>query len=158
MLNFVRRVKYSLAKAGVTAAVGGVDFSFNEDKEGRYSAFWSPHCYIVTLIKNRDQLARDLKRLFRRDFRIPRPVQVPRFRNSRLRRSYAFKIFFQRRIGCVKMTRDNRRCRDTFTNRLRAIEKIELFTYLDEIGFASRFVLWGLKPVTRAGGVVLAFT
>jgi hypothetical protein len=42
------------------------------------------------------------------------------------------------------------RCRDTGGQRLRALERLELFIYLDKIRLASRVIFWGAKPVVNS--------
>ena len=52
--NLQRRMKYALAKAGVDVAIGGIDFSFNEDRKGKYQPFWSPHLYVITATRKKN--------------------------------------------------------------------------------------------------------
>ena len=52
--NLQRRMKYALAKAGVEVAIGGIDFSFNEDKKYTYQPFWSPHLYVIMATRRRN--------------------------------------------------------------------------------------------------------
>jgi hypothetical protein len=48
IVNLQRRLKYALDAVGISAAIGGIDFSFNEDREGKYPPFWCPHfLYVV---------------------------------------------------------------------------------------------------------------
>lgn len=158
MGNLQRRLKYALNRANITIAIGGIDFSYNEDREGRYEPFWCPHLYIVASIKDRKRVKRLLKELYKKDGRrIPRPVKMSAFDNCAYRRSYVFKIDFKRRIGIKKKRNDGttRQCRDTSRDKLRAIERLELFAYLDKIGFASRFVFRSVKPDFRGKSVVI---
>ena len=60
MVNFQRRLKYILAKADVETAIGGIDFSFNEDQKGKYRPFLNPHFYLITRTAKRDQFRRAL--------------------------------------------------------------------------------------------------
>ena len=123
-----RRLKYALDKAGINIAIGAIDFSFNEDRDGRYEPFWSPHFYLITSVSDERKLKRQLKQAFKAAPEIPRPVKVSRFDNSALRRSYAFKMVFHRRIGITNENRqDGRKCRNTSRDKLRAAERLELF-------------------------------
>ena len=126
--NLRRRLIYALDKAGIDVAIGAFDFSFNEDKENRYNRFWSAHFYIITSVANQNQARKVLKGLFLSSRRIPRPIKISPFNNSRLRRSYAFKIQFNRRIGIGPvMTRNDamtRKCRNTSRDKLRAAERL----------------------------------
>jgi hypothetical protein len=45
--NMQRRLKSRLDQAGVDVAIGSIDFSFNEDEQGKYQGFWCPHVYLV---------------------------------------------------------------------------------------------------------------
>jgi hypothetical protein len=152
--NLRRRLGYALAKAGIEVAIGAIDFSFNEDKDGKYEQFWCVHYYVITSVANKSRVRKLLKPLFASDRRIPRPVKISAFDNSSRRRSYAFKIHFKRRIGvdAIKKEKDGtvRKCRNTSGQRLRAAERLELFMYMDQIGFAERFIFRGVKPVIKS--------
>jgi hypothetical protein len=140
-------------------ALGGIDFSLNEDKDRKYEPFWCPHFYLITSTDNAKGLKRKLKEIFEKDYRIPRPIKISDFDNLARRRSYAYKIIFKRRIGIdtEKKRKDGtvRKCRDTSYDRLRAAERLELFVYLDQCGFAKRFVFWGAKPVVQSRKVII---
>jgi hypothetical protein len=155
--NLQRRLRYALAKADIDIAVVAFDFSFNEDKDGKYKPFWSAHYYVITSVANKSRVRKILKRFFASDRRIPRPVKISAFDNSSRRRSYAFKTHFKRRIGvdAIKEGKDGtlRKCRNTSRQRLRAAERLELYTYLDHIGFAERFIFRGVKPVIKSSRV-----
>ncbi len=157
--NLLRRLQYALDKAGIDIAMGAIDFSFNEDKDGKYKPFWSAHVYIITSIANEARVKKILKKLFPSKQRIPRPIKISAFNNSRRRRSYAFKIQFKRRVGVdtFKTKKDGmtRKCRNTSRQRLRAVERLELFMYLDQIGLAERFIFRSVKPVIKSTGVKL---
>ena len=157
--NMQRRLGYALVKAGIDIAIGAIDFSFNEDKEGKYKPYWSAHYYVITSVANKSRVRKILKRFFASDRRIPRPVKISAFDNSSRRRSYAFKTHFKRRIGvdAIKEGKDGtlRKCRNTSRQRLRAAERLELYTYLDQIGLAERFIFRGVKPTITSTKVKL---
>ena len=44
------------------------------------------------------------------------------------------------------MKRRARKCRNTSRDKLRAQERLELFLFLDKVGFGSRLVCLGVKP------------
>ena len=160
--NLLRRLKYALDKAGIDIAIGAIDFSFNEDKRRKYNPFWSAHYYIITSVANQKRVTKLLRQIFTDDIRIPRPVKVSSFGNTRRRRSYAFKVQFKRRIGvdAIKEVADGtiRNCRNTSRDKLRAAERLELFIYLDRIGFAERFIFRGVKPHIQSTKVKLGET
>ena len=147
--NLQRRMKYALAKAGVEVAIGGIDFSFNEDKKYTYQPFWSPHLYVIMATRRRNRLKRDLAKLFPKTLMTPRPIKITPFRNRAYRRSYALKTHFGRRIGYTQKKvceGQVRKCRNTSRDKLRACERLELFLYLNQIGLASRPFFLGVKP------------
>jgi hypothetical protein len=152
-----RRLKYALAEAELDIAIAAIDFSFNEDKDRKYNPYWSAHYYVITSLANKARIKKILKRFFASDRRIPRPVKISAFNDSSRRRSYAFKINFKRRVGvdAIKKGKDGtmRKCRNTSNQRLRAAERLELFMYLDQIGFGERFIFRGVKPVIKSSGV-----
>jgi hypothetical protein len=157
--NLRRRLGYALAKAGIGVAIGAIDFSFNEDEEGKYKPYWSAHYYVITSVANKSRVRKLLKRLFASGRRIPRPVKISAFDNTSRRRSYAFKTQFNRRIGidAIKKGKDSivRNCRNTSKQRLRAAERLELYAYLDQIGLAERFIFRRVKPVIKSTKVKL---
>jgi len=147
--NFYRRIKYALGKAGIEVGVGGIDFSFNEDREGRYQPFWTPHLYVITSARNKKLLKKELTKCFPGSVMTPRPIKISPFQNTKRRRSYALKTYFVRRIGynqTKKIGNQVRKCRNTSRDKLRAGERLELFLFLDRIGLAMRPFFLGVKP------------
>ena len=127
-----RCLRYALAQARIDIAISAIDFSFNEDKDGRYKPFWSAHYYVITSVANKAKVRKILKRLFASDRRIPRPVKISAFDNSSRRRSYAFKIQFNRRIG-VDVIKTNGRwlnCANVEIHRDRDYELLSGWNYI----------------------------
>jgi hypothetical protein len=154
--NLQRRLKYTLNKAGLDIALGGIDFSFNDDHEQKYLPFWSPHFYLITSTADKATLKKKLCKLFSKAKEIPHPVQIKSFKNKAYGRSYALKMDFRRRIGyseIKKIEEKIRKCRNTSHDKLRTVERLELFIYLDQIGFADRVFLLSAKPVVKGQGV-----
>jgi hypothetical protein len=89
VVNLQRRLKYTLNKTDLDVALGGIDFSFNEDHEQKHLPFWSPHFYLITSTKHKKTLSKKLCKLFSKTEEIPRPVQITSFKNKAFRRSYA---------------------------------------------------------------------
>jgi hypothetical protein len=156
LANLQRRIKAVLDQIGVGAALGGVDISFNEDADGEYRPFWSIHLYIITATANRARLGRELRTHFAASRQTPRPTKVVRFTNVPRRRSYAFKMHFKRRVGHDKKRLRGGKVdwsRNTTTQRLRQIERLELFLFLDKVGLTSRVVFRGCEPRISLGRV-----
>jgi hypothetical protein len=154
--NFIRRAKLKLKKGGVDAALGGIDFSFNEDHQQKYRPFWSPHFYLITSTKEKAILKKKLCKLFSKAEQIPRPIKITSFKNKAYGRSYALKMNFRRRIGYHEIKKENgkiRKCRNTSRDKLRVAERVELFMCLDRIGFADRVFFLSAKPVMKGQSV-----
>jgi hypothetical protein len=150
-----RRFKYAMDKAYIDTVIGGIDFSFNEDQEGKFKPFWNVHLYAITA-GEKEQLSKQLKGIVQYSRAIPRPKRVTSFENKAIRRSYALKMHFERRIGYDEIkTRDGKRrkCRNTKRDRLLTAQRLELYLFLDRIGFAERVFFRGAKPVTNLNGV-----
>jgi hypothetical protein len=160
--NLQRRLKHRFSSASIDIALGGIDFSFNEDRDGKYKSFWSPHAYVIAVTQNRKDLAQALKGGLIATKPIPRPVKIVPFNNTASRRSYAWKIHFKRRIGYddIKQRKDGevRKCRNTSTDKLRAAERLELFLFLNDIGLAARIFLLGAKPLIASTNVKIRRT
>ena len=145
-----------LKKADLDVALGGIDFSFNEDHDEKYQGFWCPHFHLITSTKNKKRLSKKLCKLFSKTKEVPHPVQIKSFKNSAYGRSYALKMNFWRRIGYndIKNRKGKiRKCRNTGRDKLRAAERLELFVYRDKIGLASRVIFRGGKPIVTSSRV-----
>ncbi len=156
IVNLQRRLKYTLKKADLDVALAGIDFSFNEDHEQKYLPFWSPHFYLITSTEHKKMLGKKLRKLFSKTDEIPHPVWIPRFHNKAYRRSYALKMRFIRRIGYWEIRKRKGKIgkyRNAGPDKLRAVERLELFMYLDQIGFADRVIFLSAKPVMKGRSV-----
>ena len=145
--NFQRRIKAALDAAGIKSGIGGIDFSFNEDRENKWQPFICPHIYFISSTDDRKELRRTLKKIFSKTDEVHRPIKLPLFHNTAYRRSYSLKMTFKRRISHYKMRKEKpTKSRNTSTDKLRVDQRIELFKYLHQIGFAARILFRGLKP------------
>src|ERR1035437_8441742 len=76
-----------------------------------------------------------------------KPKHLPLFQNNAYRRSYSLKMIFKRRISYYKLRKEKQtKSRNTSNDKLRVDQRIELFKYLHQIGFAARVIFRGLKP------------
>ena len=146
--NFTRRIKVALDKAGIKCAIGGIDFSFNEDRDQQWQPFICPHIYLITSTDDREKLHQALEKIFLETDEVPRPKHLPLFQNNAYRRSYSLKMIFKRRISHYKMRKENltKKSRNTSTDKLRVDQRIELYRHLHQIGFAARVIFRGIKP------------
>jgi len=146
--NFVRRLKYGLAKAGAEWVIGGIDFSQNEHAARRYEPFWLPHFFGFTATSDLKGLRQRLKQAFPKSDAIPRPVSVKAWDGRQKAFRYAFKSTFVRRVGLDDAKRFDpnagkpRSCRNTRKQRLRSAERLELLLHLDAIGSDARLVMF----------------
>jgi hypothetical protein len=62
--NFQRRIKAALDTAGVKSGIGGIDFSFNEDRGNKWQPFTCPHIYLIASSDDRERFRRTLKEIF----------------------------------------------------------------------------------------------
>jgi hypothetical protein len=157
--NCQRRLKYALQATNFEVTLGGIDFSLNEDRKGKYKQFWGPHYYLITSTQNKNKLIKVLRPFFRKMTKIPRPVKVTPFENKASRRSYALKTIFFRRVGYDEIKMRNgtmRQCRNTSRDKLRSKERLELFMYLNKIGLAARVIFFGAMPISDSSGVYIA--
>ena len=146
--NFQRRIKAALDTAGVKTGIGGIDFSFNEDRDQKWQPFICPHIYLIASTDDREKLRRMLKPIFPKTIEVHRPIKLPLFQNNAYRRSYSLKMIFKLRINYYKKRKGNptKKSRNTSNDDLRVDQRIELFKYLHEIGLAARVIFRGLKP------------
>jgi hypothetical protein len=146
--NFQRRIKSALDAANINSGIGGIDFSFNEDRDQQWQPFICPHIYLIASTDDREKLRRILNTIFRKTIEVPRPKHLPLFQNNAYRRSYSLKMIFKLRISYYKKRKDNptKKCRNTSNDDLRVDQRIELYRYLHQIGFAARVIFRGLKP------------
>jgi hypothetical protein len=145
--NFQRRIKAALDAANIKAGIGGIDFSFNEDRENKWLPFICPHIYFITSTDDREKLRRILKAIFLKTDEVRRPIKLPRFKNNAYRRSYSLKMIFKRRISYYKKRKERpTKSRNTSYDKLRVDPRIELFKYLHQIGLAARVIFRGIKP------------
>lgn len=147
--NFIRRNKSKLKRAGLEIGIGAVDFSFNQDDDGRYEDHWCPHIYIIGWTKNAEALKASLKKLFKADkTALRRPFKVVGAQSTCQCISYAFKWRFQRRITYFD---EKKARRNTDKLRLLSAHEVELCVFLDRIGLAKRLICVGLKPYIKKG-------
>ena len=133
---------------GIKSGIGGIDFSFNEDRENKWQPFICPHVYLITSTDDREKPRRTLKKIFPKTDEVRRPIKLPLFHNIPYRRSYSLKMTFKRRISHHKTRKENptKKSRNTSNDDLRVDQRIELFKYLHKIGLAARVIFRGLKP------------
>jgi hypothetical protein len=145
--NFQRRIKVALDATNVKSGIGGIDFSFNEDRDQQWQPFICPHIYLIASTDDREKLHQALETIFQETDEVPRPKHLPLFQNNAYRRSYSLKMIFKRRISYYKIRKGKQtKGRNTSNDKLRVDQRIELYKYLHQIGFAARVIFRGIKP------------
>jgi hypothetical protein len=154
--SFLNDFADRLSASSVHFAVGGMDFTFNEHRNRRFIAHWSPHFWFLTNRYNRVRWEALLRRTFVRTLTVPRPIKIQLWDGRRAALGYALKTQFGRRIsrlGYRQYGDGTRRCKITCYDRLRSAERFELYTLLAQIGLGSRILLIGIDtqhwPVLR---------
>jgi hypothetical protein len=154
--NFRADFAERLHKSRIDFAVGGIDFTLNEHRKGRFPAHWAPHFWFLANRYNRARWEVLLRRTFVRTPTVPRPIKIQLWDGRRAALGYALKTQFGRRIsrlGYRQYGDGTRRCKITCYDRLRSAERFELYTFLAQIGLGSRILMIGIDtqhwPVLR---------
>lgn len=134
------QLKRSLARNGITLAIGGVDVSLNEH-QGDEAPRWTFQFWLILRDVNTEWRSA-VRALYPRTLRAPRPVRIESWDGRAEAIAYMLKPNFVRRIS---ITGKNGRA-NTRHERLRQTEKAELAAYLDKTGLASRTFLLGIRP------------
>jgi hypothetical protein len=152
--SLIDRTKRCLKRNGVDMAVGGVDFSFNEDQRGRFCPHWSGHLWLVLPSRNQEVWGPALRRQNPASELAPIPVKIQEWDRQNNALAYALKINFHRRVSVYerKLTR-SRTARNTNEQDLRVAERIPLYCYLNAIGLHSRLFLLGARPTMTDRGI-----
>lgn len=152
------RLSRALERGRVLMAIGGVDFSLNEYPGKTRPSRWKPHLYLLIHASNRERWERILRVRYIRTGLTPRPIVIKSWNGSLAAPGYALKTDFVRRIAIStdRYARGKyRRCNNTRDDRLRSIERAELYSYLHEIGLEARLFLFGVTKVEGGLDVVL---
>jgi hypothetical protein len=153
--NMHRRIKYALLKAEVDVAIGGVDYSFNEHADEKYPPHWCPHVHLIAATENKKRLRAALRESFSHNDSVPYPICIKSFDNSAYGWSYIWKSACIRRVGYYEQSDKggDQENSNTRGDKLRVKERLELFLHLDQVGLASRIMLYGAKPVVISSGL-----
>ncbi len=124
----------------VEAAFLGVDFSFNDNRKKRNGTeFWQPHIHSVMWVRDRNFVARVLKKLFPKSATVHTPVQVKAYNGKTKGAAYCFKTYFERRVAFRKEDHPTRK--PFWTTKyypLRVRQRNELALFLNKIGMRIR--------------------
>jgi hypothetical protein len=148
-------LKRALSGYGATVALGGVDCSFNEHQYHEFDPRWSLHFWFLLEEVDGNDLRLALKNKYSSNEFVRRPVKIVPWDGGLEALGYAFKSEFHRR-QTYKSVRHGRTSQNTRHLPLRAIERLYLFSFLHQIGLASRAFLFGIRPTNTLDGVSLA--
>jgi hypothetical protein len=152
--GLINRVKTLLRANGVELAVGGIDFSFNQDERRTFRSHWCGHLWLLLPSCNRELWEPALRKANPASDTTPRPVKVLEWDGHNKALAYAFKTTFKRRISVNKKKRSvGRSGRNTSGQDLRVSERIPLYQYLDSVGLHSRVFLLGARPTMTDQGI-----
>lgn len=146
--SLIFSLSQSLKKCGINFAIGGVDFSYNEDQRSEIQCHWSPHFWLLAKSPETKNWKAVLRTCYPKSDLSPVPVKIKPWDQDVSAIGYALKTGFDRRI-----TKDGRRfrngisreCRVTQHDRIRSKDRLELYSYLDYIGLESRLILTGVN-------------
>ena len=156
--NQTRVWKRRITSCNLEWAVGGVDFSCNESRDGEHEPYWCPHLFLLGLTNDIRELRRQLKRAWPAQPGFFRPVKVEPWDGRQNALLYCLKGDFTRRVSLRGLRFDPRRgknvmCRKTSGQRLRADQKLELLQHLDAIDLAQRIFSLRAQVHREAKGV-----
>jgi hypothetical protein len=145
--GLVNRTRSILRKNNVSHAVGGLDFSFNEDARAVFTSHWCAHLWLLLPSTTRKNWEPALRAANPPSLQVPRPVKIKDWDGRTEALAYALKSEFKRRVSV--MIRDTR---NTSEQRLRVKERIALYRYLNAISLADRIFLLGARPTMTEHG------
>jgi hypothetical protein len=152
--GLINRVKTILRKNGVRLAVGGIDFSFNQDGRGAFRSHWCAHLWLILPSCNRELWEPALRKANPASDTTPHPIKIEAWDGRREALAYALKTTFKRRVSVFKKKAlGGRLKRNTSEQDLRVSELIPLYQYLDSIGLHSRVFLLGARPTMTDRGI-----
>ena len=82
--------------------LGGIDFSFNEDSQERWTPHWQPHWQLAVEGCSSEEFIKALKAWYSKDPKdkaCPKPIYTDEIDNPIEQLSYLVKPFFERRVS-----------------------------------------------------------
>lgn len=142
---FRRQMFGRLHTSHLAMAIGGFDFSLNLHRNGEFQPHWSPHMWLLANVNDEISWERHLRRSFERSEAVVIPKRIERWDGRPNAIAYSLKATFHRRITEQRLRRANGRLsQGTNDDRLRSRERLELLTYLHQIGLGARVILIGI--------------
>lgn len=101
--EFAKYVRRMMVKAGLgrLPVIGGVDISYNENREKAWRPHWQLHVHLVVVGSTEEKLRRHLKKVFPRTATIHKPVEVTDVYDVIGALGYCCKAYFERRASYI---------------------------------------------------------
>ena len=154
----IARVKRVFRKAGIGLAVGGLDISFNEERDSDDPGHWALQLMVLVSAKDRSVWEKTLRSAYPRTDLVPRPIFIQPFDGAPAGWAYEFKPNFVRRVSYSSERMVNgvlRPCRNTSDQPLRVTERLELLPFLNDLGLAGRLFLIGARTTNTLWGIAI---
>lgn len=121
--------------------IGGIDFSFNTDGEGRWPDHWCPHFALLILGATPEEVTAALDPHFESSVRVPRPVKAKKVNDLLRLTTYLVKSTYSRRSSYLaKNGRYNTRDLP-----LKASQEHEITLFLDQFQPVDRLFLQNIR-------------
>lgn len=128
-------------RAMLPLVFAGVDISYNEDSEGRWTPHWQLQVYGVCVAVDKTELRIRLARQYRGNDTTPKPLRVRECENLAMALSYMIKPYFGRRVSY----RDRTGKFTTLKVGLKRPQAQELATWIDQYPLTARYALTGCR-------------
>lgn len=152
--KFRHKLDKAFKSAGIRNVIGVFDFAANEHHDGHFAAHYRIHLWCMIPASQIVSGKAALKRWFRSNATIKRPVKVQAFDGDIRAFAYGFKPEFQRRVTLAPvLVLDGSTSKGQFTRprALRATQAVELCFMSDQMGSQGRLCLWGV-PLSQFTG------
>ncbi|MBL0404414.1 hypothetical protein JKG68_10580 [Microvirga aerilata] len=152
------RVRKAMEKAGITIAVGGLDFSANEHEADEFTPYYQPQLWVLIPRHEARKSKANLLAVFPPTHTTRRPVKILKWNGNRAALAYAIKSKFNRRMTYDREASDNgsqHACQNTRHRPLRVEQQIELMIALDQAGLNARLFMRGARIVRTNHGPMI---
>lgn len=159
--DLVRSLNTVESNAGITIAVGGIDFSVNEHANNAFAPHIQPHYWFFAPLSQLRAARGELNSRYSEQSARHTCVRILPFDGDLRGYAYAFKWQFSRRVTLppkVSETGKTLRRQNTRNRSLRSLEHVHLYDVLDQVGLSGRLILHGVDVRrSRRGRPVIRF-
>lgn len=129
------------AKLSHIAAIGAIDFTFNEHSYDRWPAHWQPHFHLAVEGCTGEQWKHALARYFPADAACSKPIQTAPIKDPMEQLSYLMKAYFVRRVSYV----DDQRRLNTRITGLKRDQLVEVSTFIASFKVTDRIFMRNVR-------------